>query len=207
MHLASGLFDPVHQDPITGRLQVGIVADMDDRNEEAEFARHLAAHGAQPAQQSAVVLLADETDQPVSDLNFQRLDQFDDADIDLAGFGRCRCRRRLTPGFARPLASEPPATGAEQRRKHQKRQMRHARNNPEQSDDPGGEPPRLRERRELAYDLVADIVPGRNPADDHAGRRGNHQCRYLRDEAVADRQQGVGLTGFGKAEAVLPYAR
>ena len=82
---------------------------MNDRNEKPEFARHLAAHRTQAAQQIAVALLTDEIDEPVTDLNLKRLDKLDDADIDFRVLGWFRRRCRLAFRFACLLASEPPA--------------------------------------------------------------------------------------------------
>jgi hypothetical protein len=79
---------------------------MHDRHQKAEFARHLAPHRAQPAQQPAVAVLADQADEPIADLDLQRLDQLDDADVDL---GRFRGAAAVAaPAGARLLAPDPP---------------------------------------------------------------------------------------------------
>ena len=158
MHVAGGALDAIDQDTIPGRAQIGVVADMHDRHEKAEFARHLPAHRAQPTQQAAVAILADEADQSVADLDFQRLDQLDDADIDLGRLrwrrrGRRRLRRRASVRASSQRAVKPRQPGEQQ-----KRHMRHAGHQPEQADDPGREPPSLRKDRELRDDLIADVV-------------------------------------------------
>src|SRR5271169_5575223 len=177
---------------------------MHDRHEKAELARQLPAYRAQPVQQTTLLILADEADEPVADLNLQRLDQLDDADIDLCRLGGWRRRRRRYPG-ARLLSPDPARCRTEQSGKGEERQMRHPGNEAEQADDSGSEPPRLWIDRELRDDLIADIGTGRHPADDDASRRRNDQRRYLRYQAVADGQQRVGLSGFGKTELVLPH--
>src|SRR5581483_1460036 len=205
MDLAGGALDPVDENAVAGRAQVRVVAHMHDRHKKAELARHLAPHRAQPAQEAAVAVAGDQTDQAVADLHLERFDQLDDADVDLAGIGRRRRRRRRLRQ-ARLFARQLPGAEGEEAGEHEKRQMRHARHQAEQPDDAGRQRPRLRKGAELRDDLVADIGAGGHPADDDARRRGDYQRRNLGDEPVADGQQGVGLAGFGEAEAVLPDA-
>ena len=169
MHLAGSPLDTVDEKAIPGRFQIRVVADVHDRHQKSEFARHLATHGAQPPQQAALAILADKTDETVADLDLQWLDQLDHTDVDFGRFGsRRRWWRRLRSAIL--LAPDPPGGPAHQPGEKQERQMRHAGNEAEQSDDPRSKPPRLRKDRELRDDLVADIGAGRHPADNDTGR-------------------------------------
>ena len=71
MHLTGSPLHPIDQDPVTGGLQIRVVANMHHRHQKAEFTRQLTPHRTQPAQQPAVPLRADKTDQPIADLHFQ----------------------------------------------------------------------------------------------------------------------------------------
>src|SRR6185312_16326435 len=144
--------------------EIGIVTDMHHRHQEAELSRHLLAHGAQAAQQAAVLFLVDEPDEAIADLDLERLDELDDTDIELLVLDR---RDHWHGGlFLRRLCLtlKPPAGTAERRTEKKERQMRHAGHDAEQRDDPGGDPPYFGISRELRDHLATDVAVGRHAA-------------------------------------------
>ena len=62
---------------------------------------------------------------------------------------------------------------------------------------------RLRIAGELLHQRLVGGAADAGLGDQQAGRGGDDQRRDLRDQAVADGQQRVGVRGFGEAEALL----
>ena len=84
--------------------------------------------------------------------------------------------------------------------------MRHARDQPEQPNNSGGEPPGFWKDRQLRDDLITDIDAGGDPTDNDTRRRRDDERGDLRHEPVADGQQRIGLAGLGQRQLMLPDA-
>ncbi|MGF6302212.1 hypothetical protein OKW42_005565 [Paraburkholderia sp. WC7.3d] len=209
--LARADLDALQRNAIAVRSQFEVVADMDDRRQEADFLRELLADALDPLQQLAVRVLVDERNQPVADFEAERVDHRHVVPARLGVFDRRQRGRRDVDERRRVLAllgallhraAELDQAGAE----NQEREVRHARDQAHQHEDAAGDHQHARVREQLPGQLRADVLVGCDARHDHAGRRRNHQRRNLRDEAVADRQQRVVLARRGKTHVVLDHA-
>ncbi|MCY1514201.1 hypothetical protein D9M68_487320 [compost metagenome] len=111
----------------------------------------------------------------------------------------------LVDHFAR-AAQQHEADGADHRGQRQKGQGRHARNQAHAHGDRGGDQQRARLGQHLRADVLAHVggaVAGLHPGHDDARADGDEQRGDLRDEAVADRQDGIDLHRFAGAEVAL----
>ncbi len=79
---------------------------------------------------------------------------------------------------------------------HERGHHRQAGQQHQQSESDAHEHERLGKRRHLAQHFETQVLVRGRPRDDDAGAHRDHERRYLRDDAVADRQQGVGLQRF-----------
>ena len=118
---------------------------------------------------------------------------------------RPRAWRRPAPA-SRAARCAPPADRREHAADEQEREGGQPRHEPEQRDRAAGDQRRLRWRGS-GGDLLAEIPVGGRAGDDDAGGDRDQQRRDLGGQAVADRQQRVGLGGVAEAQVVLERRR
>ena len=80
-NLAGGHLDAAQLDDVAVRVDLGVVADPDGRQDDAQLQRHLAADHRHPAQQGAVLLGVGQRDQHVADLDLHRVHAQELADV------------------------------------------------------------------------------------------------------------------------------
>src|SRR5258708_34239136 len=88
----------------------------------------------------------------------------------------------------------------------QKHEIRHARDDAEESQDAAGDSERLGLTQHLRHDLLAHVMRPRYARDQDGDRHRQQQRRYLRHQSVADREQRIGAAGVGQRHAVLTRA-
>ncbi len=84
--------------------------------------------------------------------------------------------------------------------------MRHVGNQAHHAQDPARDRHHARIGEQLRRQLRPDVFAGGDAADDHACRRRDHQGGNLRNQAIADGQQRIGLGRRADVEAVLRHA-
>ena len=113
------------------------------------------------------------------------------------------------PALRLRLAAAPvrqPGEAAGAGGEQQERQQRNAGQQRQQKQQAGGHAERLRVAAELAEQRLVGRAGDAGLGDDDAGGGRDDQRRDLRDQAVADGQQGVGVGGVAEAHAVLADA-
>ena len=163
----------------------------------------LPADGAHAAEQRAALLLVDDRDERVADFDAERIDGDDRVrrrparGAGALGGGR-RLRRLATVGVRRAAEHARRRTGTRTSA------------GPGISARPTSTPAATASGRDRASNCVGDFLAevrlGRRARRDQAAGHRHEQRRNRRDEALADRQDRVGLGGRREVEAVLDDA-
>ena len=176
VNLAAGHRHAVHQHPVLVGRQVEVVADVHGRHQEPEFLRLLAADRLDTRHQITALRLVDQRDQPEADLQPQRVER---AHLLPAQFtrrtgraGRGQRGPRGGLGGLRLLglvaAVEQPGDVAEAGGEAQEGEVRHARDQADETDDAGGEGERpverLLEAARECWHQSPIVCIGRSPA-------------------------------------------
>ncbi|KAG1449215.1 hypothetical protein G6F57_016679 [Rhizopus arrhizus] len=208
----------MHQHAVAVGWQFQVVADVYRGDQEADVLGQLATHALDPRHQLAALVGVHQRNQPVAHFQAQRIDR---AQLVPAQFGgRCRCGRaaqriergRVTARGRRIgcrcllLAVQLPGDEAEDRRQRQESDVGHARHQPDQAEDAGGDRQRAGLAEHLAGHGLGHVLRTRGTGDQHRHRAGHQQGRQLRHQAVTDRQQGIGGGRLAERHAVLHHA-
>ncbi len=208
--LAAGDLDAGDPDRVGGDGQVDAVAGAHRRHDDAEVEGDLAAQGADAVEQVAAGGGVDEVDQVGGEHDLERVDPHLRAQrlggVGVDGAGRppspadsavllggpsspTRWPSRSTPAPTRMNGSfGMPGTSA--------RAMRRG----------AGDHQRRLAAAELLGGVGAHVALGGGAGDDEAGGDRHQQRRDLGDQAVADRQQAVGLQRLGRRHPLLQHA-
>ena len=198
---------PAQGQPVRAGLELQVVADVHRRRQETHVLCKLLAHSLDSGQQVALARLVDQRDQPVADLQAERVDWHEvipgRLGVRLRGLGRAR--RRSLCSLAIALA-HPPCAVAEAPCNRQEDEVRHARNHPQRADHTGRDRQHPRRVEHLAGNLAADVLVLADTRDHHRCGHRDQQRRDLRHQRVAHRQQDVAVRGLCGGEVVLRHA-
>ena len=206
LHFAVANLHALERDAVRRRTQLQVVANVHNRCQEAHVLREFLADALDAAQQLAVLALVDQRDQAVADLQTQHVDP---RHVVPARFRRIDRGNGLQHGLDfgnLALLLEVPAQITQAAAKQDERDMRHARHQAQQADHTGGGHQHHRHGKQLARQLLADVLVGGHAADHDARRGGDHQRGNLRNQAVANGQQRVVGGGVADVHVVLEHA-
>ncbi len=186
-------------------LELDVVPDTDRRDNDPKLQGALLADFGHPAQEVAALVCIHQRDQPVADLQLQRVDLADIPRSALESpFSALRPGRPLglldrsaasspraaswIPKPIRPTIAPSTMNGKVGRPGVKAKKHQHESRDLER---PGF-------GHELVLDVQAQMAFAGGAGDDHAGGGGDHQGRDLADQTIAHSEQGVGLERVGE---------
>jgi hypothetical protein len=205
---------------VAGGLGGHVVADGDGRHDEAELLGHLLAHASDASEQLAVAVHVGERKELEPELHRHEVDRKHLGDLLLLrlGVGDALAvelglllgiddARALLARLALRLLLADIADACDDTGHREERKVGHARNDPEHAEDGSGGPSGLGAIEELAAERAHHAAGlGAVARDEQRGARGHQERRKLRDEAVADREDAVGLRRLEQRQVVLHHA-
>ncbi len=213
-----------------------LVANPNLRHDQAQLSSHALANPSNPVEQVPPSGRVGQADQPVADLQLQRVHlqqvfhplrrPLRDRRLEARGARRTqqqgqrgrRHRRRRGRGRGRlrrpialrlrPFRSRPEheRARAERRRQRQQRNLRQGRER-QQREEPRPRPQHLRTAEQLARHVASQVGLGARSRDDQAGRQRDQERRHLAHQPVADRQLRENAHRLARRHPMLEHAQ
>ena len=181
--------------------QFEVVADVHGLDQEAQLLGDLLAHALDARHQLAALLGVHQRDQAITDFEAQRVFGTHVVPAQLRGRGgRARCSLLPRRGL---LLRDQPGRAAAAGGEDQEDEVGHARDDPDQAQHASGDRQHPRLAEGLRVDLLGHVAGARIARHQHRHRHAGEQRGHLRDQAVADGQQGVVLQRLGERQVVL----
>ena len=199
-------FYPFHQNSIAGWLQIHIVSNVYHRRQEAHILGKFLTNTANSPQQLTILLKIHHWDQAVTNLHAQRIFQLH---VVPCGFHhgvvfRHFHRLRFIWRFLLTTA-HPPCQSQQCGSKHQKHQVRHARNQPQKSKYRRTKQHDAGVAEQLGHHLFAYVLVGTHAGHDNTRRGRDNQRRNLCHQPVTDGQQGITFRSAAHAHTMLQH--